>query len=108
MKQEKDGRHILSTTAGPVSLCPLMTSASILDGKIYLSVVGFARTEQSLERIVAGDDKAGKIHEELAGDVEEYEEEVDTSDTKECIDLGDRRLLLQIIERWILGQLWRP
>lgn len=42
----------------------------------YLCVIDLACTEQSLERVVARNNKACKVDEELAADVEEDEEEV--------------------------------
>lgn len=44
--------------------------------RTYLSVVNFAGAEESVQRVVAGDDESGNVDEELAGDVEKDEEKV--------------------------------
>jgi hypothetical protein len=71
----------------------------------YLSVVDLAGAEEGVQRVVARDNEAGNVDEELAGDVEEDEEEVQAGETEDGIDLGDRRLSLQVVEDGELGQL---
>ena len=46
----------------------------------HLSVIDLARAEQRSERIIAGNHEAGNVDEELAGDVEKDEEEVEGSE----------------------------
>lgn len=70
-----------------------------------LRVVDLAGAEESVERVVAGDDEAGNVDEELAGDVEENEKEVEAGKTEQGVDLGDGRLLLEVVEGGVLGQL---
>jgi len=70
-----------------------------------LSIIRLARTEECLERVVARNDKAGSIDEELSSDVEEDEEEIDSDEAEEGIDLGHAGLLLEVVEQRILGQL---
>jgi hypothetical protein len=70
-----------------------------------VGVIGLARGEQSLERVVAGDEETGKVDEELASDVEEDEEEVEGTETEDDVDLGDGALLLKVVEGRVLGQL---
>ena len=70
-----------------------------------MGVIGLARGEEGLERVVAGDEEAGKVDEELASDVEEDEEEVEGAETEDDVDLGDGALLLKVVEGRVLGQL---
>jgi len=70
-----------------------------------VGVIGLALGEQSLERVVAGDEEASKVDEELAGNVEEDEEEVESTETEDDVDLGDGALLLQVVEGRVFGQL---
>lgn len=72
---------------------------------IYLSVVCGGGAEQSLDRKVARDDEASHVDEELAGDVEENEEEVQGANTKDGVHLGHRGLLLKVVENRVLGKL---
>ena len=58
-----------------------------------------------MQRVVAGDDKAGNVDKELAGNVEEDQEEVEAGETKDGVDLGNRGLLLKVVEGGVLGQL---
>lgn len=70
-----------------------------------LGVIDLAGAEESLERVVTGNDETSNVDEELSGDVEEDQEEVETGETKDHVDLGDRRLLLKVVECGVLGQL---
>lgn len=79
----------------------------LVDPRTYLSVISLAGTEQGLQRVIARDNEARKVHEKLARDIEEDEEEVDAGDSQKGIDLGNRRLLLEVVEGRILGQLYR-
>jgi hypothetical protein len=72
-----------------------------------LCVVDLACAEQGVERVVAGNDEAGNVDEEGAADVEEDQEEVDANKAENGVDLGDRRLPLQVVEGGVLGQLER-
>lgn len=71
----------------------------------HLSVIDLVRREQGLQGVEAGDDEAGKVDEELSSNVEEDEEEVEACETENGVGLGDRRLLLQVVEGGVLGQL---
>jgi hypothetical protein len=71
----------------------------------YLGVILLIVGEERLQRIVPRDDEPGGIDKELAGDVEEDQEEVDGDETEEGIDLRDRSLLLEVVEQRILGEL---
>jgi len=74
-------------------------------GDTYLSVIDLAGAEESGQRVVAGDNKARDVNEELAGDVEEDEEEVEGSKAQDRVDLGHRSLLLKVVEGGVLRQL---
>lgn len=71
--------------------------------RTYLSIIGLPHTEQGVQRVISRDNEPRKIHEELACDVEEYKEDVDGGNTKEDVNLGNGRLLLEIVECRILG-----
>ena len=71
----------------------------------YLSIIALARGEEGIHGIVSRDQKAGKVDKELARDVEEDQEEVNSSEAKEGIDFGHRCLLFKIVEHRILGEL---
>ena len=70
-----------------------------------MGVIGLARGEESLERVVAGNEEASKVDEELASNVEVNEEEVEGTETEDDVDLGDGALLLKVVEGRVLGQL---
>ena len=71
--------------------------------KKYLSIIGLARTEQSFQRIVARNQETSEVDEKLAGNIEEYQEEVNPGKAEESIDFWDGGLLLEIVEHWVLG-----
>jgi hypothetical protein len=70
-----------------------------------LGVINLARAEQGIQGVVAGDDEASEIDEELSSNVEEDQEEVETGQGEENVDLGHTGLLLEIVEHFIFGQL---
>lgn len=53
------------------------TGAAERENGTYLSVIDLAHTEQRSQRVVAGEKEARDVNEELAGDVEKDEEEVE-------------------------------
>ena len=71
----------------------------------HLGVIDLARAEQSVQRVVAGNGEAGDVDEEGASDVEEDEEEVQAGEAEDGVDLGHRRLLLEVVEGGVFGQL---
>jgi hypothetical protein len=71
----------------------------------HLSVIDLARAEECVQRVVAGNHKAGDVNEEGAGNVEEDEEEVQADETEDRVDLGHRRLLLEVVQGGVFGQL---
>jgi len=70
-----------------------------------LCIIGLARAEQSLQRIITRDHEAGEVHEQLAADVEEDKEEIRGYQPKDSIALWDRGLFLQVVQERILGEL---
>ena len=71
----------------------------------HLSIIALAGREEGIHGIVSRDQKAGKVDKELARDVEEDEEEVNSSEAKEGIDFRHGCLLFKIVEHRILGEL---
>jgi len=69
-----------------------------------LGIISLVTTEQRLERIVSGYDEAGKVDEELASDVKEDKEEVETDKAEEGIDLWNTGLFLEVVEHRILAK----
>jgi hypothetical protein len=61
--------------------------------------------EERLERVVTGEQETGKVDEELASNVEEDQEEVDSNKAKDDIDLGDIGLTLKVGEDRVLREL---
>lgn len=78
---------------------------SVGSGKTHLSIICLARGEQGIERVVARNQETGKVDEELASDVEEDEEGVDTDQAKDDIDLRNGGLALEVVEDRVLGEL---
>lgn len=71
-----------------------------------LGVVVGAGGEESSQRVVARDDETSKVGEQLATEVEDNEEEVESSDTNDGVGLGDAGLLLKVVQGGVLGELW--
>lgn len=71
----------------------------------YLGVIRGTGREESLEGVVAGEEETGKVDEELASDVEEDKEEVDSDQAEDHVDLGDIGLTLKVVEDRVLGEL---
>lgn len=85
-----------------------MTQGQKGDGrKAYLSIIRGTRGEQGLEGVVTRKDEAGNVDKELASDVEEDEEEVNTDQTQDDIDLGNGGLSLHVVQDRVLRQLPR-
>jgi len=70
-----------------------------------LRIIDLAHAEQGLERVIPWDQESGEVHKELAANVEEDEEEIARDQPKDSIGLGDRGLLLQVVQDGILGKL---
>lgn len=61
--------------------------------RVVILVIG----EESIQRIVAGDDKASKVGEELATEVEDDEEKVQGGQAHDSVGLGDTGALLNVV-----------
>ena len=61
--------------------------------------------EERLKRVVGRQREASSVDEKLSGDVEEDEEEVESAETEDDVDLRDGRLLLEVGEGWVFGEL---
>jgi len=70
-----------------------------------LSIIDLAGAEQGRQRVITRNDEAGDVDEESASNVEEDQEEVEGSETKDDVDLGNRGLLLEVVEGGVFGQL---
>jgi hypothetical protein len=70
-----------------------------------LSVIDLAGAEQGIQRVVSRNDEAGNVDEEGAGDVEEDEEEVESPEAEDHVDLGYGSLLLEVVEGGVFRQL---
>lgn len=68
----------------------------------YLSVINLAGTEKCFHRKVSWNRESRKVHKELASDIEEDQEEVDSDEAEESVNFGDRGLLLQVVKDRIL------
>jgi len=71
----------------------------------YLGVIRSARSEEGLERVVTGKEETSEVDKELASDVEENKEEVNTDKTQDNVDLRDVGLTLQVVQNGVLGKL---
>ena len=72
-----------------------------------LSVIGFADAEQCLQRIIPWNHEYSNICQKLTPDVKENEKKISGDQSEKGVDLGDRGLLLQVVQSRILGKLGR-
>lgn len=80
----------------------------VLSGQCtHLSVIRLSSCEKGVEGVVGGEDEASQVDKQLAGDVEEDQEGVDSSQTKDDVHLGDGSLALEVVEDRVLGELYR-
>jgi len=70
-----------------------------------LSVVSLADREQCFQGVVAWNDESGDVRKKLTSDVEEDEEEVECAQSEKGVNLGNRSLLLKVVQAWVLGKL---
>lgn len=77
-----------------------------MDRYIYLGIINCTCTEQSLQGIVSWDEEPGKVHKELASDIEEDEEKVDADKAEKGVDFRHRSLLFEVVEHMVFGQLF--
>lgn len=77
-----------------------------MDRDAYLGIINLARTEQSFQGIISGDEEPSKVHKKLASNVEEDKEKVDADKAEKGIDLRHRSLLFEVVEHGIFGELY--
>jgi hypothetical protein len=70
-----------------------------------LRIVSLIGREKSLHRVVARDEEAGEVGQELTAKVKDDHEEVEDNKADDSVGLGDRRLALEVVEGGVLGQL---
>jgi len=70
-----------------------------------LAIIRRLGGEQRLQGVVRGNGKANGVCQEVGTDVEEDHEEVEDTEAKDNIDLGDIGLLLKVVEGWVFGEL---
>jgi hypothetical protein len=74
----------------------------------YLSIICGAGDEERMEGVIAWDNEAGDVDEELAGDVEEDQEEIGADQPEKGVGFGDGGLSLQLIKDGVFGKLFIP
>lgn len=72
-----------------------------------LGIILLGSGKEGIERVVSGEDEASKVGEELAAEVEDDQEEVESNETDDGISLGNAGGLLEVVEGRVLGQLLR-
>lgn len=70
-----------------------------------LGVILLRVGKQGAQRVVARNDEARKVCEELAANVENDEEEVESSEADDGIGLGNAQLLLEVVQGGVFGEL---
>ena len=70
-----------------------------------LGVIGLVRREEGIKGVVSWDDKAGKVGEELASEVEDDKEEVESHEADDGIGLRDGSALLEVVQGRVLREL---
>lgn len=70
-----------------------------------LGIVLLAGGEQGVEGVVAGNDEAGEVGQELTTQVEDDKEEVEGSNADDGVGLGNVGRLLDVVQGGVLGQL---
>lgn len=58
-----------------------------------------------MQRVIARDDEAGKVSEQLATEIKYDEEEVERPKTDGSVRLGHTGLLLEVVQGGVLGEL---
>jgi len=71
-----------------------------------LSVVSLGSGEEGIKRVEGRDDESSNVDKELASNVEEDQGEVEDTETKDDVDLGNAGLLLKLVELRVLGELF--
>ena len=72
-----------------------------------LGIIVLGGGKERIERVVSGDYEASEVGEELAAEVEDDQEEVESNEADGGISLGNAGGLLEVVEGRVLGQLLR-
>lgn len=72
-----------------------------------LGIILGVGSEEGLQGVVARNDEASEVGEELAAEIEDDKEEVESSETDGSVSLGNARLLLQVAEGGVFAELGR-
>jgi hypothetical protein len=72
-----------------------------------LRVILGARSEESCQRVVSGDDESSKVGEKLAAEVEDDQEKVQGTEADGSVGFGNAGRLLEVVEGGVLGELSR-
>lgn len=72
-----------------------------------LSIINLAGGEEGVKGVVCWDDERSEVGEEGSAEVEEDEEEVESHNTEDRINLWNRGLLLEVVEDWVARELKR-
>jgi hypothetical protein len=75
-------------------------------GSTHLSVISLSSREEGVKGVVGGENEASEVDEQLTGNIKEDQEGVDTAQTKDNVDLGDRGLALKVVKDRVLGELY--
>ena len=70
-----------------------------------LGIINLGGGEEGVEGVVCWDDEGSKVGEESSAEVEEDEEEVESHNTEDRINLWNRSLLLEVVEDWVAREL---
>ena len=70
-----------------------------------LSIISLTGGKEGVQRIVRWDDESGEVGEESSAEVEEDEEEVESHNTEDGVDLWNGGLLLEVVENWVAREL---
>ena len=72
-----------------------------------LGIIMLAGGKERIERVVSGEDESSEVGKELAAEVEDDQEEVESNEANDGIGLGHAGGLLDVDEGRVLGQLLR-
>lgn len=72
-----------------------------------LGIINLASGEEGIEGVVCWDNKRSEVGEESSAEVEEDEEEVESHNTEDRINLWDGGLPLEVVKDWVARELRR-
>lgn len=70
-----------------------------------MGIIDLADGEEGVHGVVGRDEKTSKVGQELTPIIKEDQKDVDEADTTNGVDFGNTGLLLEVVERRVLGQL---